>query len=139
MGDGAVEVRACAAEDFLRLAGPADREAIDLLVDRGLVDEGDAEHALSGALADGLPQAVDWLRFYNPDVIARRQAIYEDVDESEPDLDDVLPDDPALDLLSRLDSPADGPAPIVNAAAKIGRNDPCPCGSGRKFKKCCAP
>jgi hypothetical protein len=22
---------------------------------------------------------------------------------------------------------------------KIGRNDPCPCGSGRKFKKCCAP
>jgi uncharacterized protein len=23
------------------------------------------------------------------------------------------------------------------AASKIGRNDPCPCGSGRKFKKCC--
>ena len=22
-------------------------------------------------------------------------------------------------------------------AAKAGRNDPCPCGSGRKFKKCC--
>jgi len=22
--------------------------------------------------------------------------------------------------------------------AKIGRNDPCPCGSGKKFKKCCA-
>ncbi|MBV8093832.1 MAG: SEC-C domain-containing protein [Acetobacteraceae bacterium] len=20
---------------------------------------------------------------------------------------------------------------------KIGRNDPCPCGSGRKFKRCC--
>lgn len=24
-------------------------------------------------------------------------------------------------------------------AAKAGRNDPCPCGSGRKFKKCCGP
>lgn len=24
-----------------------------------------------------------------------------------------------------------------NRAKKIGRNDPCPCGSGRKFKKCC--
>ncbi len=23
------------------------------------------------------------------------------------------------------------------AAAKVGRNDPCPCGSGKKFKKCC--
>jgi preprotein translocase subunit SecA len=24
------------------------------------------------------------------------------------------------------------------AAAKVGRNDPCPCGSGRKYKRCCA-
>ncbi len=23
------------------------------------------------------------------------------------------------------------------AAPKVGRNDPCPCGSGKKFKKCC--
>ncbi|MFC7331590.1 YchJ family protein [Rhodocista pekingensis] len=23
------------------------------------------------------------------------------------------------------------------SAAKVGRNDPCPCGSGRKYKKCC--
>jgi len=27
--------------------------------------------------------------------------------------------------------------PIRNRAAKVGRNDPCPCGSGKKFKKCC--
>jgi len=26
---------------------------------------------------------------------------------------------------------------IVRGAAKIGRNDPCPCGSGKKYKKCC--
>jgi uncharacterized protein YecA (UPF0149 family) len=25
---------------------------------------------------------------------------------------------------------------IVRDAPKIGRNDPCPCGSGRKYKKC---
>jgi uncharacterized protein len=25
----------------------------------------------------------------------------------------------------------------VRAGAKVGRNDPCPCGSGRKYKKCC--
>jgi len=25
----------------------------------------------------------------------------------------------------------------VRESAKIGRNDPCPCGSGKKFKKCC--
>ena len=32
---------------------------------------------------------------------------------------------------------SDPNAPIVRASAKVGRNDPCPCGSGRKFKKCC--
>jgi len=25
----------------------------------------------------------------------------------------------------------------VHASPKVGRNDPCPCGSGKKFKKCC--
>lgn len=25
----------------------------------------------------------------------------------------------------------------VNDGEKIGRNDPCPCGSGKKYKKCC--
>ncbi len=28
--------------------------------------------------------------------------------------------------------------PHKRAAGKIGRNDPCPCGSGKKYKKCCA-
>ena len=27
--------------------------------------------------------------------------------------------------------------PIRNRGAKVGRNDPCPCGSGKKYKKCC--
>ena len=26
---------------------------------------------------------------------------------------------------------------IVHAEPKVGRNDPCPCGSGKKYKKCC--
>ena len=37
---------------------------------------------------------------------------------------------------------AGGPAqvkkePVRNKAKKVGPNDPCPCGSGRKYKKCC--
>jgi len=27
-------------------------------------------------------------------------------------------------------------APFVRGGEKIGRNDPCPCGSGRKYKQC---
>ena len=27
--------------------------------------------------------------------------------------------------------------PVKREGPKVGRNDPCPCGSGKKFKKCC--
>ena len=27
--------------------------------------------------------------------------------------------------------------PVRNSAKKVGRNDPCPCGSGKKYKNCC--
>jgi|CZCB01.1.fsa_nt_gi preprotein translocase subunit SecA len=27
--------------------------------------------------------------------------------------------------------------PVVRSGARVGRNDPCPCGSGKKYKKCC--
>ena len=30
-----------------------------------------------------------------------------------------------------------GEKPIVREEPKVGRNDPCPCGSGKKYKKCC--
>ena len=30
-----------------------------------------------------------------------------------------------------------GPKPPPRQVERIGRNDPCPCGSGKKFKKCC--
>ncbi len=34
-------------------------------------------------------------------------------------------------------TPDEPPIPIVETKRKVGRNDPCPCGSGRKYKKCC--
>ena len=47
--------------------------------------------------------------------------------------------------ITREKSPS--PAPMVEAAKrreavtaakkKVGRNDPCPCGSGKKYKHCC--
>jgi uncharacterized protein len=29
------------------------------------------------------------------------------------------------------------PSPVRRESPKVGRNDPCPCGSGKKFKQCC--
>jgi len=42
-------------------------------------------------------------------------------------------------LLSRPHGTArrDAPSATVHAGPKVGRNDPCPCGSGKKYKKCC--
>jgi SWIM/SEC-C metal-binding protein len=39
--------------------------------------------------------------------------------------------------VSDMDRALRAPKPAV-ASPKVGRNDPCPCGSGKKFKKCCA-
>jgi hypothetical protein len=36
-----------------------------------------------------------------------------------------------------FDESAVGPQEPVRSEHKVGRNDPCPCGSGKKFKKCC--
>ncbi len=35
---------------------------------------------------------------------------------------------------------AQGPVkPITRVSDRVGRNDPCPCGSGKKYKRCCYP
>jgi SEC-C motif-containing protein len=36
-----------------------------------------------------------------------------------------------------LDGKPGGTKTFVREEPKVGRNDPCPCGSGRKYKKCC--
>ncbi len=41
------------------------------------------------------------------------------------------------DDLARLYKEQKRSTTFVNASPKIGRNDPCPCGSGKKYKKCC--
>ena len=38
---------------------------------------------------------------------------------------------------SKVISEGDDMEPYVRTQPKVGRNDPCPCGSGKKYKKCC--
>jgi SEC-C motif len=46
-----------------------------------------------------------------------------------------FPLDRMTEIVEALD--AAGPAMRPRRAAKVGRNAACPCGSGRKYKKCC--
>ena len=43
----------------------------------------------------------------------------------------------APNLFSTRDYLEPVPMPYERSSPKVGRNDPCPCGSGRKYKKCC--
>jgi len=40
------------------------------------------------------------------------------------------------DMMRQKQSPFERVATITDAKNKVGRNDPCPCGSGKKYKKC---
>jgi TolB-like protein len=61
------------------------------------------------------------------------------------DIDDLLDAEAALippmilvlRKLARIREAAGRPASL-RRGGKLGRNDPCPCGSGRKYKRCCA-
>ncbi len=50
--------------------------------------------------------------------------------------------DPAMQIMTQLLAARRPPAEIMNLPGRsrtqtVGRNDPCPCGSGRKYKHCC--
>ena len=65
-------------------------------------------------------------KFYSPGEIAARQQRWaeEDAERSAVEWDGDY-DETFL------------PEAYIRAESKVGRNDPCPCGSGKKYKKCC--
>ena len=72
------------------------------------------------------------MTFSGPDVRFGASLVFpwsqdEQMDEKSKELKEALPIDQALQTLMMKRS----------RARKISRNDPCPCGSGRKYKKCC--
>ena len=80
--------------------------------------------------------------FYQPKEIARRQALW-----ARPDVHEAVDTlrDQGVDWVKSTPFPPPlehfYPKPHTHAPAsaetKVGRNDPCPCGSGKKYKKCC--
>jgi preprotein translocase subunit SecA len=73
------------------------------------------------------------------------EEINEPVDAAESSLD-IAPDEPPKTTVAAKRDPvvvgAGRARPLTQSApadvdwASVGRNDPCPCGSGKKFKKC---
>lgn len=75
--------------------------------------------------------ALDWTRGLDDDFGFAEDDDFElDEDDFEIDQDDGWQPDWEEPTLSNA-------APAANPWRDVGRNDPCPCGSGKKFKKCC--
>ncbi|MFZ5877276.1 MAG: YecA family protein [Nitrospirota bacterium] len=89
----------------------------------------DVERALGTDSTPNLgPYTADWLSFYSPEEIASRQAAWAEEDAASDHTDvEVGEDDWEPEFIPQ----------VVRLHPKIGRNDPCRCGSGKKFKKCC--
>ena len=101
-----------------------------VLLDRFEKDE-DGAGALLGILRHLPPDPDD-----TSEAIAHFEREKEALDQEVPlaDLDDAIED-----LVSCVLEVADVSRPrrpALRDAPKVGRNDPCPCGSGRKFKQC---
>jgi hypothetical protein len=99
---------------------------IDLAFEEGLIEENSfGPEDIKVALALGKEDALKQLR-EGP----IRKTLIDDVEGE-------------MSWMSGFDArPVARPAPqgvktVVRPGPKIGRNDPCPCGSGKKFKKCC--
>ena len=63
-----------------------------------------------------------------PEVSPKQDVKNEPIPKTETVVTTSVPPSPA---------PSAKPQPIVNSNTKVGRNEPCPCGSNLKFKRCC--
>jgi hypothetical protein len=111
------------------------------LVDLSAMDEEDFQSALQkaraasdplspfedegvGPLDDAVGELARWYKYLQAEALAYRDP-YELADEE-------------VEAIAGpwFDAPEE---PAINPYRGVGRNDPCPCGSGKKFKKCCLP
>lgn len=108
----------------------------DGIIDDPFVQEDELEDIINGVFSDMDARdfkrnTADPLNHFSRENIERLHMINyeeddEDNDEFEDEIDSVLKDDhsePAMEEIKPKEK-------------KIGRNDPCPCGSGKKYKKC---
>lgn len=95
-------------------------------------------HSIEQAYA-GKYYAPEWetfnaqLEFYEPDAISKRQIRWRE--EAEREKERSLKG--GTDYLLHPYDPYAAHEPYFRPEPKIGRNDPCPCGSGKKYKRCC--
>jgi hypothetical protein len=104
------------------------RAEIDGLADRPLLEQ------VAPELADRQPHIYEKVReLLDEDIV--EEAITAEVAELIYPPTQVIVE--AFDAAIEGRRPGERLGPIIRDQPKVGRNEPCPCGSGKKFKKCC--
>ncbi len=118
-----------------------DPEAGDAPIERQPGEEEYVEGALAfNADENGEVTGVEQVAFAEAQI--EEDAVAEEEEEapaeaSEPEEAPVLNLRHKTDPAAMGDGGASSEEEAAPAGAKVGRNDPCPCGSGKKYKKCC--
>jgi hypothetical protein len=137
------DLRTSAGYNLLSFALPEDRTLVESLAGDFVYNEYDVDEVYSGRPAYPEPESVHWMRFYDPAEIEERQARWSDEAKRREGREEKQAQEPAHPWANVPDDPfippppRDEPPPPFRAGPKVGRNDPCPCASGKKFKKCC--
>ena len=85
---------------------------------------------LSSLVSDAVTE-MSWWAAFNADERPKRSVLPPEPIAPAPPFHSIEPDEPE-DAAPEFD-----PGAGIRRGPKIGRNDPCPCGSGKKYKKCC--
>ena len=134
------------AGSLLDIGDPSSIPVLEKAFDRGVVDEFIIKR--DDLLIDGKkPHGIynnDLLNFYDPEQVGERQVRWEMEREIEYEKEryadqkleqrekSIAIELKRLEIANTLNE-----RNVLPLTRKVGRNEPCPCGSGKKFKKCC--
>jgi hypothetical protein len=126
---------AARAEQILRqgLATPDVENRADLLDRLAMLYEGTGRAEQAAVLRQEIQQTPDSKR---PGTV-RRESGFTQHKEIFDFGEDGLPLDQLPNLAKSLDSAPAAADERSGRQSRVGRNEPCPCGSGKKYKKCC--
>ncbi|MFH0940882.1 MAG: preprotein translocase subunit SecA [Candidatus Omnitrophota bacterium] len=116
--DPLIEYKREAYNMFTEMMGRIKDEIVELVFRMQLVEEKEFKGVFSS-----LPKKMEHKEFTGLSREAKQQMQMEQGDSEEGQEDKVV-------VLQKA-------VPVRNEGPKVGRNDPCPCGSGKKYKKCC--
>lgn len=132
-----------AAGSLLDLGDPSSFPVLEEAFDRGIIDEYIIKRDdlfIERVKPRGMYKN-DLLSFYDPEQLAKRQARWDNEKEGreryaaekiEQREKSIATELKRLEIANTLNE-----RNVLPISGKIGRNEPCPCGSGKKFKKCC--